>query len=157
MIDLPGISTEYVVKPNIKKITEAKLVDSTLTTNNELVVVKKGDSLWAIAKRYYGDGHLYIQLAKDNNLVKNAHLEIGQKLTVKRLVNLKIASTELSSQLSPILGEHYTVVKGDSLAKIALRAYGDSYAWAKIWHANKKMIAKPGLIYSGNVLVIPRI
>ncbi len=55
-----------------------------------------------------------------------------------------------------INGTSYTVVKGDSLWNIAVRAYGDGYKWTQIWNANKKMISNPDLIYSGSKLTLPR-
>lgn len=70
-----------------------------------------------------------------------------------------VAPTTTVSKQAPaaIEGESYTVVKGDSLWKIAVRAYGDGFAWVKIWHANKTAIANhPNLIFVGQNLTIPR-
>ncbi|WP_244933652.1 LysM peptidoglycan-binding domain-containing protein [Neobacillus mesonae] len=52
----------------------------------------------------------------------------------------------------------YTVVKGDSLWKIAAKksVYGNGAKWTLIYNANKKIIGKnPNLIYPGQKLVIP--
>jgi nucleoid-associated protein YgaU len=49
----------------------------------------------------------------------------------------------------------YVVVKGDSLSKIAQRAYGDGKKWRKIFEANKDVIKDPDLIYPGQSLRIP--
>ena len=49
----------------------------------------------------------------------------------------------------------YVVVKGDSLSKIAQRAYGDGNKWRKIFEANKDVIKDPDLIYPGQSLRIP--
>ena len=49
----------------------------------------------------------------------------------------------------------YVVVKGDSLSKIAQRAYGDGNKWRKIYEANKDVIKDPDLIYPGQSLRIP--
>jgi nucleoid-associated protein YgaU len=49
----------------------------------------------------------------------------------------------------------YVVVKGDSLSKIAQRAYGDGNKWRKIYEANKDVIKNPDLIYPGQSLRIP--
>jgi len=48
----------------------------------------------------------------------------------------------------------YTVVAGDSLWNIAVREYGDGYAWTKIATANN--LINPDLIHAGNVLRLPR-
>ena len=42
----------------------------------------KGDSLWAIAKKYYGSGHLYPKIAKANNIENPDIIYIGQKLLI---------------------------------------------------------------------------
>jgi len=49
----------------------------------------------------------------------------------------------------------YTVVKGDSLSKIAKRFYGDAQQWRKIYEANKDQIKNPDLIYPGQTFNIP--
>src|SRR5687767_11095 len=49
----------------------------------------------------------------------------------------------------------YVVVKGDTLSKIAQRAYGDGNKWRKIFEANKELIKDPDLIYPGQSLRIP--
>ncbi len=48
----------------------------------------------------------------------------------------------------------YTVVHGDNLWKIAVRAYGDGYKWVEIAKANN--LKNPNLIHSGNVFTLPR-
>ena len=49
----------------------------------------------------------------------------------------------------------YTVVKGDSLSKIAAKHYDDSSKWPEIFEANQPMIKKADLIFPGQVLRIP--
>jgi nucleoid-associated protein YgaU len=50
----------------------------------------------------------------------------------------------------------YTVVKGDSLSKIAKREYGKASAWKRIFDANRDQITDPDLIHPGQVLRIPQ-
>jgi nucleoid-associated protein YgaU len=49
----------------------------------------------------------------------------------------------------------YTVVKGDSLSKIAKALMGDARKWRAIHEANKDTIKNPDLIYPGQVIKIP--
>ena len=49
----------------------------------------------------------------------------------------------------------YTVVKGDSLSKIAKRVLGDASLWPRIYEANRNIIKDPDLIHPGQVLTIP--
>ncbi len=46
--------------------------------------VKKGDTLWKIAKHYYGDGNLYNKIFEANrNILKDPNvIQIGQKLYI---------------------------------------------------------------------------
>jgi nucleoid-associated protein YgaU len=50
----------------------------------------------------------------------------------------------------------YTVLKGDSLSKIAKAVMGDAKKWPKIFEANKEVIKNPDLIYPGQQLRIPK-
>ncbi len=49
----------------------------------------------------------------------------------------------------------HTVVKGDTLSKIAKEQYGDANAYMRIFEANKPMLKDPDKIYPGQVLRIP--
>lgn len=45
--------------------------------------VKSGDSLWAIAKQYYGDGSKYTKIASANSNITNPNnIQIGQVITI---------------------------------------------------------------------------
>ena len=56
---------------------------------------------------------------------------------------------------APAADQSYTVVKGDSLSKIAKRFYGDAQQWRKIYEANQDQIKNPDLIYPGQTFRIP--
>ena len=43
--------------------------------------VKKGESLWSIAQKYYGDGKQFIRIKEANNLKKDT-IVTGQVLTI---------------------------------------------------------------------------
>lgn len=49
----------------------------------------------------------------------------------------------------------YTVVKGDTLSRIAKQFYGDANKWRRIHEANKDLIKDPDRIFPGQVLKIP--
>jgi nucleoid-associated protein YgaU len=53
-------------------------------------------------------------------------------------------------------GDEYKVVRGDSLWKIAVRAYGDGYQWTKIWEKNKSKIPNPNGLEIGMMVSIPK-
>jgi nucleoid-associated protein YgaU len=60
-----------------------------------------------------------------------------------------------SVDLDPKQERTYTVVKGDSLSKIAKALMGDATKWRALYEANKDKIKNPDLIYPGQVLKIP--
>jgi len=49
----------------------------------------------------------------------------------------------------------YTVVKGDSLYKIAKKTLKDGTLWKQIYELNMDTIKNPGLIYPGQIIVLP--
>ena len=67
----------------IQSIVNARLSNNnTSTPSKRYYTVVKGDSLWAIAKKYYGSGHLYPKIAKANNIANPDIIYIGQKLLI---------------------------------------------------------------------------
>jgi peptidoglycan endopeptidase LytF len=111
---------------------------STATAAGMLVVpaksymVKKGDSLWKIAK---AEGVSQIELAKANNLNKNSLLKVGQKLQIPQVAKVASATPAAAAAAaipsspdalgatataaSADAGSIYLVKSGDSLWKIA--------------------------------------
>lgn len=84
---------EYGVKENIAKTVstvkakKAKKSVSTTKSKNPTVkntyTVKKGDTLWSIAKKVYGDGSKYTKIASANSDIKNPNLiYVGQVITI---------------------------------------------------------------------------
>lgn len=53
--------------------------------------------------------------------------------------------------------QHYTIVSGDSLSKIAKHFYGDAMKWKTIFEANKSTIKDPDMIHPGQKIIIPKI
>lgn len=51
--------------------------------------------------------------------------------------------------------QYYTVVRGDTLSKIAKQFYGDANKYPAIFEANKPMLTHPDKIYPGQNLRIP--
>ena len=52
-------------------------------SENSAYTVMKGDTLWAIAKKYYGNGAQYPKIVSANPGIKNPNLiNVGQILTI---------------------------------------------------------------------------
>lgn len=133
--------------------------NSTQTTAsaNEHTVVK-GETLWSIAESSYGSGYNWVDIKKANNL-ETDNIEVGQKLVIPDDVNAKEPTTTAKTKITTtdsnsISGTTYTVEKGDCLWNIAVRAYGDGFRWTEIAKANH--LVNPGVIHTGNILILPR-
>ncbi len=62
---------------------------------------------------------------------------------------------EAETTSKEIPAQYHTVVKGDTLSKIAKHYYGNAMKYPQIFEANKPMLTDPNLIYPGQVLRIP--
>jgi nucleoid-associated protein YgaU len=51
--------------------------------------------------------------------------------------------------------EYYTIVKGDSLWKIAAKFYGNGADYTKLFEANREVIKDADLIYPGQKIRVP--
>ncbi len=113
--------------------------------------VADGESLWTISEKYYTSGYNWVDIANTNGVQNPDQIFVGQKLTIP---NVSVRGLGPQVTLSKIEGGTYTTLKGDNLWTIAIRAYGDGYRYGDIARVNN--IANPRLIFSGNVLIIPR-
>lgn len=139
-------------------LNQPNSIESTVKTHK----VEKGESLWTIAENYYGDGFKWVDIATENKLENASNIEVDQELVipeiegvaVKNIETIELSNTGQDLSKSSITATTYEVTKGDSLWDIAVRAYGDGYKWVEIARENK--ITTPNIIYSGNILVLPR-
>ena len=65
------------------------------------------------------------------------------------------SSTAPSPAPAKNVARTYTIVKGDTLSKIAKSMYGDANKWRKIYEANTDILKNPDVIRPGQVLKIP--
>jgi len=127
---------------------EVKVMPKTYT-------VQSGDYLWSIAEKIYGSGYNWVDLANANHLQNPGVIYAGTKLVVPDVAPKMLTVQAKPVQVqNPITGDTYTVVKGNYLWDIAVRAYGDGYQWVEIAKTNN--LTNPDLIFSGNVLQLPR-
>lgn len=70
--------------------------------------------------------------------------------------NVRSGSSSTAPRVTPAPPSRtYTVVKGDSLSRIAQREYGDPKLWTRLFEANRDIIKDPDLIYPGQTLRLP--
>lgn len=140
--------------------------------------VKKGDDLWHIAEKFYNSGYNYVDIIKENKLGENGAIFVGMELRLPKVEKKVVSSpkvdvkrvetvtpTVVKVEAKPVAvtaknsieGKSYKTVRGDFLWSIAVRAYGDGYAWVKIYNANKKLIGRnPSVLFVGIELTLPR-
>ncbi len=83
----------------------------------------------------------------------------GEKEKVVLLVGNVNGIAKVDDRLEVVAPEppavFYTVVRGDTLSKIAKQHYGSAMKYPVIFEANKPMLKDPDKIYPGQVLRIP--
>lgn len=122
----------------------------------QIYTVVSGDSLWKIAAKFYGDGSYWTRIFLDNqNIISNPNrIFVGMQLLINP-IQMVTATAGTAASGTQISGGNYTVVSGDSLWKIAQRAYGTGREWRKIYEANRSTISAPEMIHVGQILMIP--
>ena len=129
-----------------------KLVPSDLPVVH---TVSRGECLWSIAEKYYESGYNWVDIAKENGLNNADIVTEGQKLSIPRVGVIVLDKTD--SKTSEVTQKSsYTVVSGDTLWIIAVKAYGNGYKWTDVWQANLDQVPNPDLIEKDMVLKLPR-
>jgi putative chitinase len=126
----------------------------------KIYTVAANDDLWTISEKMYKSGYNWVDIAKANNLTNPSVIHAGDKLTILDVKPKIVAMVQPTDKVlempktNSINGSSYTVVSGDNLWDIAVRAYSDGYNFVEIAKANN--LSNPDLIFAGNKLTIPR-
>lgn len=142
-IDIPGVSNDIKIEEVVKS--------ENITKDGEYVV-QKNDSLWKIAEKIYKDGYKWTEIAKENGIKNPSLIYSGQKLKLPKIETIAKDSTDGKGEITN--DTEYTVVRGDSLWKIAVNVYGDGYKWTEIWKNNRNKLNSPDELEIGMVLVL---
>ena len=71
--------------PNVEsKVSTTSLVEPDKAINGESYTVEKGDNLWNIAVRAYGDGYKWVEISRENNLQNPNLIFAGNTLSLPR-------------------------------------------------------------------------
>lgn len=76
----PGGKCPYNINNGLGWVRAEDL--KTIGSSARYYTVKKGDTLWGIAKKYYGNGNRYPDIARANNIANPDIIHIGQKLLI---------------------------------------------------------------------------
>ncbi len=115
------------------------------------------DSLPSIAMRYYGSAKPEIieGIRLANPILSKGGFREGTRLTLPPLEVVQQSPVELFATTPAGRERVYVVRPGDTLSKIAARAYGNANNWRSIFNANKDRISKPSAIRVGMTLRLP--
>ncbi len=113
------------------------------------IIVKRGDSFWKLAEVNLGDGRRWHELAVVNPAIVNPH-----HIVPGTAINLGGTAPSKPTAPSAPNDSNITVVKGDSLWKIAKAQLGAGGFWGCIAKANPRII-DANRIYAGEVLNLP--
>jgi len=130
----------------------------------ETYVIQRGDDLWSIAERRYGDRRHWQAIAQANG----ADLD-PQRLRVGQSIRLPVDPANVQGlPIDPETGEpmrperpslppaiEYTVKPGDTLSEIAQHFYGQATRWREIYEANRRVLPEPEALRPGMRLMIP--
>ncbi len=124
--------------------------------------VVRGDDLWGIARRVYGDGSRYVELFEAN---RDRVMADGERFTDPRVIRVGwVLHLPLPSQQIDVESgvPTYRMLPGDHLWGIAERFLGDGFRWTELWEANRDRemgagwrFTNPNLIYPGWEIVLP--
>jgi len=124
--------------------------------------VQPGDTLWIIAQRFYNDGTKWKQIQDANKIQNPSKIKVGTTLTIPDALDSSFrpavsVSTEPTVITPATTGvKYHTVVKGDTLWKLARKYYNDSTKTNVIFDANRDKMATPETtLHTGWKLVIP--
>ena len=120
--------------------------------------VRRGDTLWGIARRLTGDGRNWPQLLSGHYRAVEVGLAVASRIADPARIR---PGQNILVPLSPAAGfraVEYHVARGESLSGIALRIYGDAQMWRAIYRDNERQLPNPDLIQPGQVLILrPRV
>lgn len=156
----PIASNKTNLQSQAKSPSPAPQVASANTKAATYTVVR-GDSLAAIAVKFYQDANKWTLIASANKLANPSVIHAGNILTIPSVSaqpTVAAATPQPSAASATKINTTYTVKAGDTLWSIAEQFYGSGFEWYRIDQANgtlpRNAAGKP-IISAGQSLKIP--
>ena len=83
ILNIPEVESKVATVSEFGKLTNEETTDTATATDDTYTVVR-GDCLWDIAVKSYGDGYKWVEIAKTNGLVHPNLIHTGNVLTLPR-------------------------------------------------------------------------
>ena len=134
-----------VEKVKIVKVEETVKKEQPKRVKTRVITVRKGDTLASIANKFYGNPMEFKRIIRANRSIRSSStmLHLGQKVVVPRINNKK--------------GRRMVIVrKGDTLASIAKKFYGNSMEFQRLIDANYKIKSSSSMLSLGQRVYVPR-
>ena len=161
---VPGIvlSDETALAPGMALAVPERAAPTPVDVSSGVWVVQPGDTLARIATQVYGDGAAWVRVWDANNGRSFAGRTFSNPNVLVVGWDLALPGIAPPAAAAPSMPDTVTVARGDTLAVIARRVYGDGTRWPTIWEANQgrdmgdgRVFADPDQLEVGWQLVVP--
>jgi nucleoid-associated protein YgaU len=160
--------TQAPVAPSTRPVTGSEVIQPAPVAGMRTHVVAKGETIAKIAEAAYGSQNYWPHIVRANPGLVAEKLRPGMTINLPPESEVKVGSSTASTvtdatapkpdTTSPKLDTQtqYEVQSGDSLAKIAMKLYGNSNKWQAIYDLNKETIGEnPAKLKQKSVLKLP--
>ena len=155
----PPSAVPMMAEPTPVKIATTPKAASA-NENYTAYTVKSGDTLSGIAGEWFHDVNNWPAIVKANPGLNPSSLRVGQKINLPSKTATRTASSTTTkapaAAKASASGNEHVVVKGETLASISDKVYGNRTSWKRIYDANKGVIGgNPSALKVGMKLSIP--
>lgn len=97
---------------------------------SQVHIIERGDTLWDLARRFYGDGYLWPQLWELNTYIRDAHwIYPGDPLLIQGEITTGEIVTETVTEAYPVTETDMTASLVPATPPVAIGSESDIYCW----------------------------
>ncbi len=159
LVVFPKPTPAAPAQPEPAPIADAPATATTHITSrphtHPLHEVRRGETLAAIARTYYGTTALSDELATFNGVPDPTRLQPGLRLQIPERTLLGATSPAPSAPVITLAMHTYTVQSGDTLSELAQKLMGTARKTNELWTLNKTVMTSPDDLKPGMKLQYP--